>query len=53
VGRLNPHNVVAETFQLELTPPLDPAATALDIMVTGQSSRVRATVPLDWARRAG
>jgi hypothetical protein len=53
VGRTNPHDAVAGTFQLELTPPLDPAATALDIMVTGRSSRVTATVPLDWQRRPG
>lgn len=53
VGRPSPHNLVAGTFQLELTPPLDPAATALDIMVTGQSSRVTATVPLDWQGRPG
>jgi hypothetical protein len=53
VGRPNLHNVVAGTFQLELTPPLDPAATGLDIMVTGRSSRVTATVPLGWPGRPG
>jgi hypothetical protein len=53
VGRPNPHHVVAGTFQLELTPPLDPAATALDIMVTGRSSRVTATMPLNWQGRPG
>ena len=53
VGRPNPHNVVAGTFQLELTPPLDPAATALHIMVTGRASRASATVPLDWTRWPG
>ena len=53
VGRPSPHHVVAGTFQLELTPPLDPAATALDIMVTGRSSRVTATLPLDWPGRPG
>lgn len=34
--------------QLRLTPPLHPAATSLEVIVTGMSSRVRATVPLDW-----
>ncbi len=32
-----------------LTPPLHPAATALEVIVTGPASRVRATVPLSWA----
>ena len=35
-------------IQLLLTPPLHPAATSLEMIVTGVSSRVRATVPLDW-----
>jgi hypothetical protein len=35
-------------LQLHLTPPLHPAATSLEVIVTGASSRVRATVPLDW-----
>jgi len=53
VGRLTPHHAAAGTVALELTPPLDPAATTLDIMVTGRSSRVTATVPLDWHGRPG
>ncbi len=32
-----------------LTPPLHPAATALDVIVTGPDGQVRATVPLGWA----
>ena len=41
-------------IKMYLTPPLHPAATALDVIVTGPASRVRATVPLGWtpARRA-
>jgi hypothetical protein len=35
-------------IQLHLTPPLHPAATSLEMIVTGVSSRVRATVPLVW-----
>jgi hypothetical protein len=38
------------TTQIEayLTPPLHPAATSLEVIITGVSSRVRASVPLDW-----
>jgi hypothetical protein len=34
-------------FQVELMPPLDPAATSLTVYVTGASRRVGVTVPLD------
>jgi hypothetical protein len=46
VGRTTAFNAVPGTFQLELTPPLHPDATSLDIIVTGRSSRVTATLPL-------
>jgi hypothetical protein len=36
-------------IKMYLTPPLHPAATALEVIVTGPQSRVRATVPLRWA----
>ncbi|HEX9359283.1 MAG TPA: hypothetical protein VF933_36415, partial [Streptosporangiaceae bacterium] len=36
-------------IKMYLTPPLHPAATALDVFVTGPRHRVRATVPLRWA----
>jgi hypothetical protein len=32
-----------------LTPPLHPAATALDVIVTGPDRQIRATVPLGGA----
>jgi len=35
-------------IQAHLTPPLHPAATSLEVIITGVSSRVRATVPLHW-----
>ncbi len=35
-------------IQAHLTPPLHPAATSLEVIITGVSSRVRATVPLRW-----
>ena len=35
-------------IQVYLTPPLHPAATSLDVIVTGVSRRVRARVPLNW-----
>ena len=35
-------------IKMYLTPPLHPAATALEVIVTGPTSRVRATVPLGW-----
>ena len=35
-------------IKMYLTPPLHPAATALEVIVTGPASRVRATVPLGW-----
>jgi hypothetical protein len=46
VGRPTAFNAIPGTFQLELTPPLDPGATSLDIIVTGRSSRVTVTLPL-------
>jgi hypothetical protein len=33
---------------MHLVPPLHPAATSLEVIVTGASGRVRATVPLHW-----
>ena len=36
--------------KMHLTPPLHPAATALDVFVTGLHHQVQATVPLRWAR---
>jgi hypothetical protein len=36
-------------IKMFLTPPLHPAATSLDVIVTGPTSRVCATVPLGWA----
>jgi len=35
-------------IRLHLTPPLHPAATSLEVIITGISSRVRAVVPLNW-----
>jgi hypothetical protein len=35
-------------IQAHLTPPLHPAATSLEVIITGISSQVRATVPLRW-----
>lgn len=46
VGRWPPYGMVAGTFRLEFFPPLDPAATSLDIILTGRSSQVTATLPL-------
>ena len=48
VGRVRPDGVDGGTFQLELTPPLHPAARSLDIILTGRSDRVTATLPLAW-----
>ncbi len=38
----------AAQIQAHLTPPLHPAASSLEVIITGVSSRVRATVPLHW-----
>jgi hypothetical protein len=38
-------------FTLRLTPALHPAATSIDVVLTGKSGRVTVTLPLDW--RAG
>ncbi len=35
-------------FQLVLKPPLHPRATSLEVILTGPSGQVTATVPLDW-----
>ena len=51
VGRVAMHNAAPGTFQLELTPPLHPAARSLDIVLTGRDGRVTATLPLAWPGR--
>ena len=51
VGRIAAHNAAPGTFQLELTPPLHPAATSLDIILTSRADRVTVTLPLDWPGR--
>ncbi|HEY8043411.1 MAG TPA: hypothetical protein VIF35_04055 [Streptosporangiaceae bacterium] len=51
-GRATVHGAPAGTFRLEFSPPLHPGATSLDIILTGRSGRVTATVPLAWARVA-
>ena len=51
VGRPRPGGMDGGTFQLELTPPLHPAARSLDIILTGRSDRVTATLPLAWPGR--
>ncbi|HEX9358368.1 MAG TPA: hypothetical protein VF933_31705 [Streptosporangiaceae bacterium] len=51
VGRARPGGMDGGTFQLELTPPLHPAARSLDIILTGRSDLVTATLPLAWPRR--
>lgn len=38
-------------LQLQLSTPLDPAATELEVLVSGSASRVTATVPLAWQGR--
>lgn len=52
VGRATAHGAPAGTFSLEFSPPLHPGATSLDIILTGRSGRVTATVPLAWTRVA-
>ena len=51
VGRARPDGMDGGTFQLEFTPPLHPAARSLDIILTGRSDRVTATLPLAWPAR--
>ena len=51
VGRPAIHDAAPGTFQLELTPPLHPAARSLDIILTGRDGRVTATLPLAWPGR--
>jgi hypothetical protein len=48
VARISGHDAATGTFQLELTPPLHPAARSLDIILTGRDGRVTATLPLAW-----
>jgi hypothetical protein len=48
VGRATAHGAPAGTFTLELAPPLHPAARSLDVILTGRSGRVTATLPLRW-----
>ncbi len=50
VGRASAFNSVAGTFHLELQPPLHPGIRSLDIILTGTSRRVTATMPIAWAR---
>ena len=40
-------------FTLALTPALHPAATSIDVVLTGKSGRVTVTLPLDWALTDG
>jgi hypothetical protein len=47
-ARVGVHDAATGTFQLELTPPLHPAAKWLDIILTGRDGRVTATLPLAW-----
>ena len=35
-------------IQMRLVPPLHPAATSLDVMVSDGRRQVSATVPLNW-----
>ena len=37
-------------FQIALRPPVHPAATSLEVILSGTSGQVTATVPLTWAR---
>ncbi len=48
VGRLHWQSVTRQVVVMDVTlvPPLDPAATALEVIVTGRGGRVRATVDL-------
>jgi hypothetical protein len=39
-------------LDLQFTPALDPGARSLDIMLTGATTRVTVTVPLDWQEAA-
>ena len=51
VARIGVHDAATGTFQLELTPPLHPAARSLDIILTGRDGWVTATLPLPWPGR--
>jgi len=53
VGRTSPFHLVAQTFQVEFTPPLHLDARSLDIMLTGSASRVTVSVPLRWPDEPG
>lgn len=35
-------------LRLRVTPPLHPAAASIDVILTGKTGRVTATLPLDW-----
>ena len=37
-------------FQIELRPPVHPAAASLEVTLIGMSGQVTATIPLTWAR---
>lgn len=39
-------------IELQLTPPLHPDATSLEVMLTGRSGQVSVTVPLRWLEAA-
>jgi hypothetical protein len=43
-----PESETRGMIKMYLTPPLHPAARALDVIVTGPSTQARATVPLNW-----
>lgn len=49
VARIGVHDPATGTFQLELTPPLHPAARSLDIILTGRDGQITATLPLPAA----
>jgi hypothetical protein len=51
VGRVAIHDAAPGMFQLELTPPLHPAARSLDIILTGRAGQVTARLPLAWTGR--
>lgn len=48
VARIGVHDAATGSFQLELTPPLHPAARSLNIILTGRDERITATLPLPW-----
>jgi hypothetical protein len=42
------NNISWAGLELQVVPPLHRATTWLEVVITGRSGRVRATVPLDW-----